>query len=94
MTPEERLSALQDREIAAASAAGQEFFLGLPDCWYEPRPTYGCENGHVSHRYLSTEAGGVLCLECHKPLVLLPGHYTDATLTQALAAVDTKGGAA
>jgi hypothetical protein len=89
MTPYDRLVALQDREIAAAQAAGEEFFLDLPDAWYEPRPTYGCESGHISHRYLKSEAQmRSLCLDCHKPLVLLPGRYTDETLTAALAVIE------
>ena len=78
------LTQLQNREIAAARAAGEPFFMGLPDGWYEPRPTYGCEAGHVSHVYLSSETRGRRCLACGAGIALLPGHYTDATLTAAL----------
>lgn len=89
MTPYERLVALQNKEIAAAKATGEDFFMDLPDAWYEPRPTYGCENGHVSHRYLKSEAQlRSLCLDCHKPIAMIPGRYTDETLTAALTAIE------
>ncbi len=88
----ERLVELQNREIAAARNAGLEFFLEIPDAWYEPRPTYGCENGHISHRYLKSEEEGKLCLACQKPIVMLPGHYTEESLSQALRSTAEKAG--
>lgn len=79
------IKALQDREIAAAAKAGEEFFMDLPDAWYEPRPTYGCNNGHVSRCYLKSEEHGPLCLECHEGIAMLPHHYdTDEKLQAAL----------
>lgn len=84
ITRMDRLVAIQRREIAKARTEGLEFFFDLPDCWYEPRPTYGCENGHISHAYLKSETSGKLCLECHRPIVMLPGHYTDESLSAAL----------
>lgn len=76
---------LQDREINLAQEAGEEFFLDLPDAWYEPRPTYGCNNGHVSRSYLKSETEGCLCLECHENIVMLPHKYkTDEKLKEAL----------
>lgn len=75
----------QSRAISAAELAGEEMFLGVPDAWYEPRPNYGCNNGHVSRAYLKSEERGNLCLECQKPLYIIPQGYTDETLTAALA---------
>lgn len=77
------LVTLQNREIA--DARGEEFFFDLPDSWYEPMPTYGCENGHASRRYLKSEEHGKLCLACGKRIVMLPCVYdTDAKLSAAL----------
>lgn len=85
------IKVLQDREIAAAEVVGEEFFMGLPDAWYEPRPTYGCNNGHVSHRYLKSEERGHLCLECREGIAMLPHHYdTDEKLKAALAEISSK----
>ena len=82
------LAALQQREIAKAAAAGEEFFFELPDAWYEPRPTYGCENGHASRVYLKSETKGKLCLDCGKHIVMLPHLYdTDEKLAAALAQI-------
>ena len=79
---------LQDKEIQAASDAGEEFFMGLPDAWYDPAPTYGCNNGHVSRRYLKSEERGCLCLECQEGVAMLPHKYsTDDVLKSALADV-------
>lgn len=76
---------LQDIDIKLAENTGEEFFLGLPDAWYEPKPTYGCNSGHVSHSYLKSETKGCLCLECHESIVMLPHKYdTDEKLKEAL----------
>lgn len=76
---------LQQAEILKAEKAGEDFFLDLPDAWYEPHPNYGCNNGHASSRYLKSEQKGCVCLECGFPVVLLPGKYnTDEALTKAL----------
>lgn len=88
MTGFDALKTLQIREIADARGAGEEFFLYLPDSCYEPVPTYGCENGHASRRYLSSEVNGTCCLECGKVVVLLPSAYnSDEKLTAALDAI-------
>ena len=79
------LVTLQNRELADARGAGEEFFLEIPDSWYEPVPTYGCEHGHASRRYLKSEEHGKLCLECGKRIVMLPIAYdTDERLSAAL----------
>ena len=75
---------LQDKEIALARSEGKEFFLSLPDEWYEPRPNYCCQNGHSSLRYLKSEKEGCLCLACEKPVLILPHKYDEATLRNAL----------
>ncbi len=52
-----------------AQIAG-ELFMGLPDAWYDD-VTWVCESGHISRRYLKSEAlGSNVCLACHKPIVL------------------------
>lgn len=85
---EKAIKTLQDLEIEAAHAAGEEFFLGIPDAWYEPTPTYGCNNGHVSRRYLKSEECGCLCLECHQPIAIIPPKYdTDEKLESALSVI-------
>jgi hypothetical protein len=33
------------------------FFMGIPDEWYE-EPHFWCKNGHLSRRYLKSEAKG------------------------------------
>lgn len=79
---------LQDRELEAARFACEEFFLDIPDAWYEPHPVYGCDNGHASRRYLKSETRGCLCLECQKPVAIMPHKYdTDEKLSAALADV-------
>lgn len=82
------IKALQDQELEAAKAAGEEFFLEIPDAWYEPHPVYGCDNGHASRRYLKSETRGCLCLECQKPVAIMPHKYdTDEKLAAALAGI-------
>lgn len=89
--PDKAIKVLQDREIEAAQAAGEEFFLDIPDAWYEPTPTYGCDNGHVSRRYLKSEDRGCLCLECWQPIAIIPHKYdTDEKLSSALAEIRIK----
>lgn len=79
------IKVLQDREIELAKKSGEEFFFDLPDVWYEPRPTYGCNNGHVSRSYLKSEEEGCLCLGCFEHVVMLPHKYdTDEKLKEAL----------
>lgn len=81
------LKIFQDRAIKAKQDAGAEMFLGIPDDWYEPCPEYGCENGHVSRRYLKSEERGCLCLACQLPIAMIPHGYTDETLAAALDAI-------
>ena len=66
------IKTLQDQELAAAQAAGEDFFLDIPDAWYEPHAVYGCDNGHASVRYLKSETRGCLCLACYKPVAIMP----------------------
>jgi hypothetical protein len=45
-------------------------FLGAPERWLDD-PTWRCENGHVSKRYLKSERlGRSACLECEGHLWL------------------------
>lgn len=91
MNTEKAIKTLQDREIAAAQAAGEEFFLGIPDAWYEPHAVYGCDNGHASRRYLKSETRGCLCLECHQTVAIMPHKYdTDEKLSAALVGIRAK----
>lgn len=75
-----RLIAWRDRQIEHARIDGKPFFMDLPEEWYEP-PTWGCENGHVSSRYLKCEEDGCVCLACHCPIYLIP-RIEEAELTQ------------
>lgn len=68
----DRLRAWQKEQIELAEAFKEEFFMGLPDSWYEPYPLWGCENGHLSKRYLKSEERGTVCLSCHCRLFLIP----------------------
>lgn len=43
-----------------------EFFMGVPERWYESGPHYVCENGHVSMSYLKSEKFGNVCFACMK----------------------------
>ncbi len=63
-----------ESEITKCKANGEEMFLGVPDKWFEPM-RHGCENGHVSQRYLKSEAlGDNVCLACFKPVYMIPNH--------------------
>lgn len=59
------------REKEKVVAEGKAFFLDLPDAWYEP-PHWCCSSGHVSNRFLKSEAKGALCLACSEPVYLCP----------------------
>lgn len=58
------LKLLQERAVQAARAAGAEMFLGLPDAWYEPHPSFGCANGHVLRIYIKSEIKAPYCPVC------------------------------
>ena len=51
-----------DRVRIAEHASGAPMFLGIPDRWYDP-PSWRCEKGHVSGRYLKAHDGD-RCLAC------------------------------
>ena len=71
-------------KIQIAKVSGEEFFFDVPDSWYEPI-RFGCENGHVSKMYLKSESLGLnLCLECHKPISMIPPGTTEKFLTELL----------
>lgn len=57
------------REEALAREEGP-FFMGVPERWLDD-PTWRCASGHVSKRYLKSEATGRdLCLACRAPVRL------------------------
>ena len=85
---EKAIKTLQDQELEAARAAGEEFFLDIPVAWYEPHAVYGCDNGHASKMYLKSETRGCRCLECRQPVAIMPRKYdTDEKLAAALAGI-------
>jgi hypothetical protein len=47
----------------------EEMFLGIPERWLDD-PTWKCDNGHVSKRFLKSETRGDLCLACLAPVRL------------------------
>jgi len=80
MTNIDRFHAWRQPIIDKMKAEGDDCFLGLPDAWFE-NPHWGCENGHVSKRYLKSEEKGGVCLACHKPVYLIPKDVTEEELT-------------
>ncbi len=75
-----KLVAWRDSQIAD----GVELFMGLPDLWYDDL-TWGCENGHISSRYLKSERyGGDVCLCCYKPVILVAPLTTEEELKKVL----------
>jgi len=79
----ERLVTWRDTLAEQEAASGAEMFMGLPDKWYEP-PTFACENGHISKRYLKSETSGDVCLACGKRVYLVP-RITEEELAKVLA---------
>jgi len=79
MTDElEKLLTWRDKQITG------ELFMGLPDAWYD-EVTWACESGHISHRYLKSEAlGQNVCFACMKPIVLVPPETTEHKLNEIL----------
>lgn len=82
MNRRDALNFWQQGEIMAAKEKGELMFMGFPDAWYESA-TYACENGHISHQYLKTEAG-YKCLACKASLFLVPPNTTETTLSLIL----------
>ena len=82
----DRLVLWRNARIAEARERGDEFFMGLPDAWYES-PTWACVNGHVSARYLKSEERGAICLACQTLLWLIP-RITETELAEILSEND------
>jgi len=74
--------------IDAARERKDEFFMGIPDAWYEP-VTYGCTNGHVSTSVLRRDSGTLVCLACYRPVYIIP-KITEEELGEILSA-NTEG---
>jgi len=56
--------------VEADAKENGERFLGTPERWLE-KPTYRCENGHVSKMVLRSEKlNRPACLECQAPIWL------------------------
>jgi len=66
-----------------ARSSGESMFMGLPDAWYEPT-TYADVSGHISHSYLKSEEKGNVCLDCQKPLFLVPPQTTEEEVKKIL----------
>ena len=67
---------LQSELLADEQAAGEPFFLGLPDYWYEIAH-WRCTRGHVSAHYIKSDTGD-RCPACLAPCVLtFPGDVDD-----------------
>lgn len=78
MSPADRLVIWRNSQITG------ELFMDLPDAWYD-NPTWACENGHISKRYLKSEKLGDVCLACSKPILLVPTETTEEKLAEMLA---------
>lgn len=79
-----------DQVITALHQSGfsvhaEPMFQGWPDAWWED-PTWLCVNGHVSKRYLKSEARGMgVCLACQEPVRLVsPDTVEDYEKTRGL----------
>lgn len=85
---QEKLQAYLKAKKQEAKDAGVNFFMGVPDSWYydnDFRPTFCCQNGHVSNRYLKSEAlGANVCLSCMKPVYCCPPDTTEEMLQEVL----------
>jgi hypothetical protein len=52
-------------------------FLGIPERWLDD-PTWKCVNGHISKRFLKSEARGCdVCLACGCPVRLCDPDETE-----------------
>ncbi len=66
-------------QLEAMAHEKGHFFLGLPDRWYES-PTWRCEKGHISKRFLKSEELGDLCLACQTRVFLTFPEDAEAVL--------------
>lgn len=82
MTQQEKLKTWLKSKIDIAKKEGVEFFMGVPDSWYEGK-LHCCNNGHIGSMYLKTEKGAV-CLTCHQPSSMFPDDATQEELNEAL----------
>jgi len=74
-----------EKERLKCKKAGEEMFGYIPDKWFEPKPKWGCENGHVSKMYLKSEVKGDVCLECYESVNMIPNNIkTDEELKHIL----------
>jgi len=91
---EEQFAEWRAKLVSIEEEAGAEMFMRLPDRWYEEGPTWGCQNGHVSHMYIKSEEKGALCQECMTPVWLIcPEFKSDEQLATALDLYGTTIGA-
>ena len=72
MSTKQLLEEYLEKEKQKIRDTGGEFFLGLPDAWYEPKTTYACINGHISNHYLRSEEKGNVCMSCYEKIYLCP----------------------
>lgn len=80
---QQKLEIWLNKRIEKAKEEGKEFFLGVPDEWYE-NPLYCCNNGHISGMYLKSSEMGAVCLSCHEPSHIFPSDATQDELNVAL----------
>lgn len=79
----ERLEGLREARRPFLEREPGPFFMGLPARWLDT-PTWRCTNGHVSKRYLKSEATSLdLCLACQEPCLLTFPEDQDGPLTTA-----------
>ena len=79
----DRLSLYLETERRKVIELAGLMFMGNPDKWYDPY-TVCCINGHVSNRYLKSEAlGKNVCLSCQEDVYLCPD-ISENQLTEIL----------
>lgn len=80
---QQKLETWLNKRIEKAKEEGKEFFLGVPDEWYE-NPLHCCNNGHINGMYLKSSERGAVCLSCHEPSHIFPSDATQEELNIAL----------
>lgn len=70
MTGAGLLTPAMAEELGKAQAAGESFFMGKPDRWWDAH-RWRCTNGHVSNYYIKSEGLGFsACPVCMAGIVL------------------------
>ena len=78
-----KLESFIKHKLDIAKVNKEEFFLGIPDKWYETK-LFFCKNAHISDSYLKDEEKGNVCFKCYQKTYILPNDTTEDELKIAL----------